>query len=75
MAPRLAVGNIHQASCVRGVPLPPVGTEVRRAAIGGRGTSIYTRLTEQEILARCPVHGHPPWNTPAVRRVEGDPFA
>jgi hypothetical protein len=42
---------------------------------GGRRTGIYTRLTEREIIARCPVDGHPPLNTPAIRRTEGDPFA
>jgi hypothetical protein len=26
---------------------------------------------EREIVARCPVDGHPPWNTPEVHAVEG----
>jgi len=33
---------------------------------------LYTRWTEREIMARCPVDGCHPWNSPAVRKLEGD---
>lgn len=38
--------------------------------LGTRG--IYTRWTDLEIVARCPVDGHPPWNGAKVRKLEGD---
>jgi len=53
---------------------PKCGRAISRYAMapGPGRMGLYTRWTEREILARCPVDGWPPWNTPAVRKLEGD---
>jgi uncharacterized protein with PIN domain len=53
---------------------PKCNREITRWSMGiGAGVAgIYTPWTERETLARCPVHGFAPWNSPAVRKIEGD---
>ncbi len=54
---------------------PRCGAPVRRAGHNGRAPLGHLPYTPAESIARCPVDGHPLWNAPAVRRVEGDPLA
>jgi hypothetical protein len=32
---------------------------------GVRGQRFWTAPNDAELVARCPTHGHPPWNVPA----------
>jgi hypothetical protein len=42
----------------------PVVGKPGYAEWGGRlGGQIYTPPNEAELVARCPIHGHAPWNT------------
>ena len=50
---------------------PKCGGEVSRYLMVV-GPGVYTRWTDREIVARCPIDGHRPWNGPAVRKMEGD---
>ncbi len=60
---------IETCACLR------CGAAVRCAGHTGRTPLGHLPYTPAEIVARCPVDGHPPWNSPAVRRADGDPLA
>ncbi len=67
---RWAISTREAPTYYRTFHCPKCGRTIRKRA-PAIAYGVPFGMNEREIVARCPVDGHPPWNTPEVHAVEG----